>query len=510
MQTLPADIAHPQSLADLLADYRLPFKKSLNMPIKGLSIDSRQVKPGEVFLAYPGIKTDGRQYIPQALAAGAAAVLYDPLNFSAENLPNAPVVSFPGLKDHLGSLAARWFDYPTRSLNIVGITGTNGKTSCSHFLAHSLMQLDMPCGVLGTVGAGFPHALRASALTTPDVVEVQQFAASLLAQGAKALAMEVSSHALVQGRVNSVHFSTAIFTNLTQDHLDYHGTMAAYGAAKAQLFHWPSLRHAIVNLDDPFGYALYLELKAQPHLYVVGYTSNEQTMSLGGHVVQAKQIISDRNGIQAQVITPWGEGRLQSRLVGHFHLHNLLAVLASLGAMFLAEGQSKYKLDDILAVMAGLTGVPGRMQCFGGGNKPLVIVDYAHTPDALLNVLQALRAYKPRKLWCVFGCGGDRDVGKRAVMGRIASEWSDAVIVTNDNPRTESPEKIVRDIIGDSKAFTVEYDRAKAIAAAISLASAGDIVVVAGKGHEDYQLINGERFHFSDAEVVEKELLKWV
>lgn len=509
MQTLQTDIIHPVSLAALLADYHLPAQKSFDVPITGVSIDSRQLKPGEVFLAYPGFKTDGREYIAQALAAGASAILYEPMNFSVPPQDNIPLVAFPNLKEHLGSLVARWFNYPTRYLHVVGVTGTNGKTSCSHFLAHSLTKLGSPCGILGTVGAGLPPALKINALTTPHVVEIQQLAADLVTQGATALAMEVSSHALVQGRVNSVHFSTAVFTNLTQDHLDYHGSMAAYGAAKAQLFHWPSLQNAIINLDDPFGYALYLELKEQPQLNVVGYTSNKQTFSLGGQVVHARHIRSDRNGIQAHVITPWGEGLLHSKLIGHFQLHNLLAVLASLGTIFIEKAQS-HTLNDILNVMHDLQGVPGRMQCFGGGDKPLVIVDYAHTPDALLNVLQSLRTYKPRKLWNVFGCGGDRDTTKRPLMGKIAADWSDAIIITNDNPRTESPQKIIEDILAgirDSQHFTIEYDRTKAITAAILQAEADDIVLIAGKGHENYQVMGNERLHFSDAEVV-REVLK--
>lgn len=490
---------HPHTLASLLADYRIPAPE---IPITGLAVDSRTVKPGEVFLAYPGVESDGRRFIQTAVQQGAAAILYES-DACRELPPHLPVaIPVSGLREHVGALAARWFNYPTRQLQIVGVTGTNGKTSCSHYLAQSLSALGQPCAVLGTIGMGFPHQLQDSHLTTPGALDIQQLTQNLLMQGAKALAMEVSSHALIQGRVNCVHFNTAIFTNLTQDHLDYHQTMSAYGAAKAQLFEWPSLQHAVVNLDDPFGYSLFLELHPQIILDVVGYTTQEHTELPAKHLVQAKNIITDPHGLQADILSPWGKGHLYCHLLGKFNLENILAVLAAL----CVRGVS---LSDALEVIADLTPVPGRLQCFGGKDKPLVIVDYAHTPDALHKALLSLREYNPQRLICVFGCGGDRDLLKRPLMGQIATQLSDVSIITNDNPRTEDPKKIVADIqqgISPDVQIKVEYDRAKAIALAIETAHVGDIVLIAGKGHENYQIIGKERLHFSDVEVVKKLL----
>ncbi|MFI4954766.1 MAG: UDP-N-acetylmuramoyl-L-alanyl-D-glutamate--2,6-diaminopimelate ligase [Gammaproteobacteria bacterium] len=485
---------YPHTLATLLADYRI---NAPEIPIAGLAVDSRTMKKGEVFLAYPGTDSDGRNYIEAAIQQGAAAVLYEP--DTGIELPNdIPLIPMVGLREHVGALAARWFNYPTRHLKIFGVTGTNGKTSCTHYLAQALSALGNACGVLGTLGTGFPSQLQTSQLTTPGALAVQQITTDLLNQGAKALAMEVSSHAIVQGRVNCVHFNTAIFTNLTQDHLDYHHTMSAYGAAKAQLFQWPSLQHAVINLDDAFGYALFLELQQQVILDVIGYTTVGHSDLPAKQMVQAINIVDDQHGLQADVLTPWGKGHLRCSLLGRFNLENVLAVLTALCANGIALGHA-------LAAIEGLSAVPGRLQCFGGKDQPLVVVDYAHTPDALQKALATLRAYQPNKLTCVFGCGGDRDPTKRSLMGSVAAEFSDVVIITNDNPRTEDPKKIIADIqkgIPLHKHIKVECDRAKAIEMAIQAAQAGDIVLIAGKGHEDYQIIGKQRLHFSDAEVV--------
>ncbi len=494
-----------QELSTLLGDYHLAHHAELALPITGLATDSRTLKKGELFLAYPGESSDGRHYIADAISKEASAVLYEPSYQTTEHTTSVPLIPFPQLRDQIGALAARWFDYPTRHMDIYGITGTNGKTSCSHYLAQALALLKKRCAVLGTIGAGFPEDLVSSALTTPCALEVQSLAAELLHKGADSLAMEVSSHALIQGRVNSVSFKTAIFTNLTQDHLDYHRTMEAYGAAKAQLFYWSSLQNAIINVDDAFGLALFNQLKSQQGINVFAYGIASEHEIPAEQWVRADIIKEDKNGLQAKLYTPWGDGLLSIPLLGKFNLYNVLAVLSAL----LADKNLAVDLKKLLKITPLLKPVPGRMQCFGGGDKPLVIVDYAHTPDALKKVLLTLRDYHADQLWCVFGCGGDRDPAKRPIMGQIAAEYSDKVIVTNDNPRTEDPKKIVHHImqgISSGKSVEVEYDRKQAIMETVKKAKAGDVVLVAGKGHEDYQILGEERVHFSDAEIVKQSL----
>lgn len=490
----------PKELKTLLEPYNITGHKSLALPIEGMATDSRFVKKGDVFLAYPGESSDGRQYIAEAVDKGAAAILYDPEGLTDLTFEKTiPFIEFPRLREHVGAMAAHWFGFPTAHLDMIGITGTNGKTSCSHYLAQCLSALGKRTAVLGTLGTGFLGELVSSTLTTPCALDLQKLSADLLSKGAHAIAMEVSSHALAQGRVNSVYFKTAIFTNLTHDHLDYHRNMEAYGSAKTRLFYWPSLRNAIINIDDPFGMQLFKELKQQSGIEVMAYTISANADVDDDHLVRAEVIKEDREGISAMVYTPWGTGELSAHLLGRFNLSNVLAVLAAVGM------NVKVDLSELLRAISGLKAVPGRMQCFGGEDKPLVVVDYSHTPDSLKKALETLRAYHPHRLFCVFGCGGDRDPVKRPIMGQVAAEYSDVVVVTNDNPRNEDPEKIVVDImkgISSGRAVEVEYDRREAIIKAVASAKVGDIVLVAGKGHEDYQIVGKERLHFSDAEVV--------
>jgi len=378
---------------------------------------------------------------------------------------------------------------------VVGVTGTNGKTSCSHWIAQCLDRCGRRAAVAGTLGNGLVGALEPAAHTTPDAALLQEMLARYKAAGALAIAMEVSSHGLDQDRVNGVGFDVALFTNLTRDHLDYHGTMAAYGAAKAKLFAWPGLHAQVVNADDAFGQSLADAARTRGRKVL--------TYGLANADVAATGIANASRGISLSVATPWGRGDVQTTLVGAFNASNLLGCLAVLLA-------SDIPLADALAALATMTPPPGRMQRLGGGDAPLVVVDYAHSPDALEKVLTALRPAVAQggELVVVFGCGGDRDAGKRPEMGRVASTLADRVIVTSDNPRTEDPAAITSAIVRGirdtgNRRWVVDLDRATAINAGVSGAKAGDVVLIAGKGHEDYQETNGVRSHFSDVEVAE-------
>ncbi len=454
--------------------------------------DSRKVVAGSLFLAYPGEMLDGRTYIPQAIANGAAAIVWEQQGFvwNAEwVIPNISVIN---LRNQAGYIADGFYSQPSKSMWMVGITGTNGKTTCSNWIAQAFANLERKTALIGTLGNGFAGELTATLNTTPDPVQLHGMLAEYLRKGAKAVAIEVSSHGLDQGRVNGLHFDIALFTNLTRDHLDYHGDMEAYGAAKSKLFDWDGLSCAVINVDDPFGAGLAKSLKEKGKQVL--------TYGLSAGDVRGMNVEFGAYGIGMQVVTPEGKAYLQVPVVGRFNAYNLLAVLACLMA-------SKVKMTQAIGVMARLQPVPGRMQRYGGGKKPIVVVDYAHTSDALENVLKSLSAQTNGQLICVFGCGGARDKGKRALMGEVATRLASQTIITTDNPRTEKPEEIIQDIVAGAKgAYRIEPDRAKAIALAIESANAGDVVLIAGKGHEDYQEIMGVKHHFSDAEVVQQVL----
>lgn len=465
--------------------------------IRELTLDSRQVRPGDLFLAVPGAKVDGRKHIADALARGAAAVAYEEQGASVLPITEAPLIPVRGLIGQLSEIAGRFYGEPSRQLDLVGVTGTNGKTSVTQLVAQALDALGQRCGLIGTLGTGFYGELRSGRLTTPDPIAVQATLNDLKHGGAKAVAMEVSSHALEQGRVAALAFDIAVMTNLSRDHLDYHGSMEAYEAAKAKLFAWPNLRCRVVNLDDEFGRRL-----AQSHgeSRLISYSLLDPTATLF-----CKQARFDDDGVRAVLVTPQGEHALRSRLLGRFNLSNMLAAVATLLAL-------DYPLDEILKVTPQLQGPIGRMQRLGGGEKPLVVVDYAHTPDALEKVLEALRPHAHGRLLCLFGCGGDRDRGKRPLMAEVAERLADRVLVTDDNPRTEDPQRIFDDIRpGFAKPADVEFvaGRGDAIAHLIATAAADDVIVLAGKGHEDYQEINGERHDFSDLVEAEKALAAW-
>jgi UDP-N-acetylmuramyl-tripeptide synthetase len=447
------------------------------------------VVSGALFLAYPGTHSDGRHYIAQAIAAGAAAVVWDSNDFAWPADWQVPNIGVVGLKEQVAEIAAEYYGHPTQKITMLGVTGTNGKTSVSQWLAQALTNLGQKTAVIGTIGNGFVDSQIAASNTTPDAVLLQQMLAGFVTQNAKAVAMEVSSHGLHQGRVNAVKFDVAVLTNLSRDHLDYHQTMEEYAAAKAQLFSWPSLRAAVVNADDAFGLSLLekLQTQAKPVL----------TYGLHAGDVRGADLQLLQHGLRMQVSTPQGDAILFAPVLGRFNAYNVLAVLSTLLAL-------EISLTDAVAALANIKPVAGRMQQFGGDDKPLVVVDYAHTPDALDKVLATLReqVQGENQLICVFGCGGDRDAGKRPLMGEVAAKLADRVIVTSDNPRSEDPAQIIAQIeVGMHKPHLTELDRAAAIQRAISEARAGDIVLLAGKGHEDYQEIQGLRTPFSDAAV---------
>jgi len=466
-----------------------------------ITADSRRIEPGVAFAAYPGTHADGRKFVPDAIARGAAAVLWESTGFAWDRDWQVPHLPVEGLQQRLGAIADFIYGSPSQALWMIGVTGTNGKTSCAHWIAHALDDCGRRAGILGTLGNGLIGGLTPATHTTPDAPAVHELLQQFKAAGAKAVAMEVSSHGLDQGRVGGIKFDVALFTNLTRDHLDYHQTMAAYGQAKAKLFTWPGLRTVVVNADDPFGQSLIDSARSRgARLLSYGLASAD---------IAATEIRVTANGIALAVSTPWGKAEFASPMVGTFNAQNLLGVL---GVMLASD----VPIDVATAALSRLQPPTGRMQRLGGTDRPLVIVDYAHTPDALEKVLTALRpaVTAPGELICVFGCGGDRDPGKRPEMGHIAARFADRIVVTSDNPRSEDPSLIANAVargVRDegNRRWTIEVDRGDAIRNAIGSAKAGDVVLVAGKGHETYQERDGVRTPFSDADVASAALSAW-
>lgn len=476
---------------------------TLNQSFTSITADSRKVQAGALFLAYPGAKSDGRDYIPQAIQAGASAVVWENEGFTWQADWQVNNLSVNDLKHQVGQIAAEFYHHPSSQLTMIGVTGTNGKTSVSQWLAQCLTYLGKRTAVLGTIGNGivgnaFLEVQSEAVNTTPDAILLQGMLADYVAQQADAVVMEVSSHGLDQGRVNGVEFDVAVLTNLSRDHLDYHGNMEAYRDAKKKLFNSDSLNVAIVNMDDAFGKMLASTLKAQ----------GKVCLTYGFEMVDAKLDISASDlklheaGLTMLVATPQVATLLAAPVLGRFNAYNVLAVLSTLLAL-------KVSLQDAVAAIAQIKPVLGRMQQFGGGDLPLVVVDYAHTPDALEKVLSTLREQVQGQLICVFGCGGDRDSGKRPLMGGVANKLADKVIVTSDNPRSEDPTTIIRDVIGGMTAgYEVEVNRDAAINKAVQSAKSGDIVLLAGKGHEHYQEILGVKHPFDDALIAQEALNK--
>lgn len=488
---------------ELLADLALSAGAWESLPVSDLTMDSRKVKADGLFLALPGSQEHGLEYLPQALEQGASLILTEVSREWPEQRirrleQSVPILLTDDLRPAVSGIAARFYGHPAKDMRIAGITGTNGKTSVSLFLAQALPE-DWRCAVTGTTGNGFPGKLLPATHTTPDGVEAQHILADLKSSGAKAVAMEVSSHALDQYRLAAVPFHTAVFTNLSREHLDYHGSMRAYAAAKQRLFETSGLAMAVINTDDETGAEILSKLKGK----VTTVACHRGSHSLGADEFICIQSLEQRpQGLSVQFSSSWGKGEINSHLLGDFNACNLVLVLAVLLGW-------DVPMEQAVAGLEKLENVPGRMQKSGGKDQPLVVVDYAHTPDALANALTSLRAHDAGRLFCVFGCGGDRDRGKRAQMGTLAEALADVVILTDDNPRNESSTAILADILEgmeEPRKALVIPDRAEAIAMAIDQAQAGDIILVAGKGHETWQQMGDQRIPFSDIEQVRHNL----
>lgn len=464
------------------------------LSIGRLCLDSRALTPGDLFIALRGHKLDGRAYLVEAQQAGAAAALVE--DYVSTELPTPsvmPTVVVPRLRERLGEIASRFYGNPSHGMHVAAVTGTNGKTTVSQLFAQLVRAVGYDCGVIGTLGASLDAQAHLAVHTTPDPIALQATLASWAGQVVPFVGMEASSHALDQGRMNGVEIDTAVFTNLTRDHLDYHGDMRAYGAAKARLFSMSGLRAAIINVDDPFGADLSTRLPST--VDVLRYGMQAKSLDIG-----VRQVSTGGAGLKFRFESPWGSAVLRCPLVGAFNALNLGAALA-------AALQSGLPFDALVQAVEGLAPVAGRMQPLKLARGPLVVVDYAHTPDALQQALSTLREQLRGRLTVVFGCGGDRDRGKRALMGEAASEHADAAILTSDNPRSEDPDSIITDIeAGMSIDYQICADRAEAISLAIRSAGADDCVLIAGKGHEDYQLVGDQRLPFSDLDLARRVL----
>jgi len=461
--------------------------------IKGIELDSRRVQEGQAFLAVEGASTHGLAYAAQAQAHGASVVIHDGL----AEVPalGIPAVAVPELGSLLSSIAARFFHSPSDHLAVAGVTGTNGKTSTAHYIAQSWQRVSGDAGIIGTIGYGPIGSLAPANMTTPDPITLQGMLSECIDQGVEKLAMEVSSHALDQGRCDDVAFDAAVFTNLSRDHLDYHRTMEAYSAAKRRLFIDCHPRFAVINLDDSFGKILAGEIGNGTQVFTYGTNGSSE---LRGSVLHMNS-----SGMTLNIESPWGGGEVRTGLLGAFNVANLLAAAGTLALLGMPWSQVMYQLEIMRAV-------PGRMHCMGGEvGRPVVVVDYAHTPDALRQALTALRSHLHGQLVCVFGCGGDRDSGKRPMMARVAESLADRLVITSDNPRSEKPAAIIGDMLtglDDPDQAQVVEDRAAAIRQAVLESSAGDIVLVAGKGHEAWQEMKGQKVPFSDEATVNAAL----
>ena len=483
----------PMPLKTLLAGL-CEVSRDADRPIAALSLDSRTVLPGSLFMALPGSQQDGRRFIADAVARGAAAVLS--ASGPPGHLGQVPILPCPSLRELVGPIADRFYGSPSRSLSIIGVTGTNGKTTTTHLIAHALSTVS-PCALIGTLGNGFPGALLPAERTTPDAIALHRWLNRFRAEGARSVALEVSSHALDQGRVGGVRFAGAVFTNLTRDHLDYHGDMHRYGEAKALLFKVPDLQFAVLNSDDPFSAVLKEKVQSGVRCWFYGSQGD----------VRIDDVKASPAGLTIEFATCAGRATLKSALLGYFNVHNLAAALTAL----LALG---WHIEDALRVLGDVTPIPGRMEMFSvRATQPLVVVDYAHTPDALEKALAGARAHAHAegRVICVFGCGGDRDRGKRELMGACASRFADYLILTHDNPRHEDPERIIADILRGvpeeaRSHLAVVGDRKAAITLALQTANCGDVVVVAGKGHEEYQQFGDRCVPYSDRQTVRRLL----
>lgn len=464
------------------------------LKISGICQDSRKVKPGDLFFARDGVSHKGIDFVCSAAAEGAVAAIVDDAELAAADLIDVtiPLIGVTDVAALIGEVASRFFGEPSLHMRVVGVTGTNGKTSCAHYIAQLLEGCGEVCGLIGTVGNGLLGQLSEASHTTPDAIGVHRLLAELRSAGATSVVMEVSSHALDQQRVSGVHFSAAGFTNLSRDHLDYHGDMESYGAAKARLFFDMDIDHQVVNADDAYGATILARKDGQER---VGFGESDRAS------VRATGVRLSATGIRAHIETPQGTFELDTGLIGRFNLSNLLLAIAITEKM-------GYSLTQIEHALHQLTPVAGRMQLVSR-QQPLVVVDYAHTPDALEKALEALRNHCGGLLWCVFGCGGDRDTGKRAQMAAVAERLADRIVVTSDNPRTEAPQQIIDMIMTgfeNTENVTCEADRKRAIEQAVAALQPQDILLIAGKGHENYQDIQGVKMPFDDLAVARNAL----
>jgi len=476
-----------------------------NVVIERLVLDSRQVQPGDLFVAMPGLTVDGRKYIREAVEAGAKAIVWEseqgavpiPIAWRDSNSGSqVPVIAVNDLSNRVGSIADRFYQQPSKQMAVIGITGTNGKTSVSHFIAQALTP-DAPCSVIGTVGWGFLNDLQTSSHTTPDVITCHAWLSELLKQGSKTVAMEVSSHALDQGRVDNIHFDCAVFTNLSHEHLDYHGSLENYAEAKTKLFEINSVKSSVINADDELGQKLLQQLPSSLAIYSYGLlTDNSQPDVFADNIKQTEA------GLEFTLHTPEGSATVKNLIYGRFNIYNLLATAGILLTR-------KVAVNDIAERLSNLRPIDGRLNIIKLPGQPTVVVDYAHTPDALEAALNSLKQHFNNDVWCVFGCGGDRDKEKRPLMGRVAKSLTNHIVVTSDNPRTESPEKIISEIVAgmDSNNITIKQDRQEAIEYALDNADVNDIVLIAGKGHETYQIVGDQRIDFNDA-LIAKEFFE--
>ena len=498
-------------LADLLSDPRRP-REWPHCEVRALCGDSREVEPGGLFFARRGSRVDGRDFIDAACRAGAVAAVHEGEDGLRRHPSGAWLVSVADLPGSLGRAAARFYGHPSDALSVVGVTGTNGKTSLAHFVAQAMARIHgttARCPVLGTLGYGRVDRLEPAPMTTPDAIDVHRRLAGMREAGAREVVMEVSSHALDQGRVAGLRFTSAVFTNLTRDHLDYHRDMETYGRSKRRLFETGDLRFAVLNLDDAFGRRLLCAVPESVRLFghrlagrsaPAGRADFRSRLELTGRLLRL-----DARGLELTVHTAWGEGVIRSTLLGRFNAENLLGALSVLLTL-------EVPLDEACAALSQVEPVAGRMQRFGGCERaPLVVVDYAHTPDALERALRTLRDQSRGKVWCVFGCGGERDTGKRSQMGAVASALADSLVITDDNPRGEDGWRIIEDIragVADTRPVRVERDRRAALRFAVDHATSEDVVLVAGKGHETWQESGGVRRPFSDQREVTRLLAR--
>lgn len=478
------------------------------MKVNALVQDNRKARSGNLFIAHQGYNTHGLLYAQDAVAKGVSVVLWDgDVENRSEILDSISnkvlCLHCEDLKDKVGAIASRYYDQPSLSLNTIGVTGTDGKTSIAHFLAQCLDAYDVHCGVLGTLGNGFINDLHPTGLTTVDALLVQKTLAEIQQAGARHVVMEVSSHGLDQGRVNGVAFTTAVFSNMATDHLDYHGTLDNYAAAKKRLFYTPGLGAAVINLDDEFGRKLAAEVR--DHVCVWGYSLEKDVSDYEGladYFVNATEIKPFEHGYHLCISTPKGEACFDVPLLGRFNVSNALAVLSTLLV-------SQFSLEHAVTSLSAIHSVDGRVEIIAEIDKPVVVVDYAHTEQGLSAVCQSMREHFKGRLWCVFGCGGDRDRSKRPLMAKVAEKYADRIIVTTDNPRHEDPQAIIDEVVaGFSSVENVEaiLDRRQAIDIAITNAQPGDVVVLAGKGHETSQIVGDVHIAFDDRRVAREFL----